>query len=324
MSAPVDASEQYSLRSLRREWLVFVLASALFILGGFLVLRKAWPVAPALGWLAVAITLLVYHYIYLWRHLDDNRLKGVPCAPLFPNLGLGNDLTITRAVLTAALAGFLMGPRPEGWLAWAPGLLYLASAGIDYLDGYAARVTHRTTILGETLDMKWDSEALLAAAALSVRYGQTPIPFVLVGLARYLYVFGIWVREKRGLPVYPLPPSRFRRALAGMQMGFAGVVLLPVFEPPATWVAAWLFMVPFLIPFAYDFLAVSGWVQRRGFTLAGFGPRLRAGLTLALRMLLAAQLVHLALFHIGPDSRQYPLAGTFLVVAALATPALLL
>jgi CDP-diacylglycerol---glycerol-3-phosphate 3-phosphatidyltransferase len=304
---------------LHREWLVLVLLSALFIAGGFWILVRAWPVGPALGWLAAATGLLIYHFSYLWRHLSDNRLKDESDAPVFPDLGLGNWLTITRAVLTAALTGFLLGPRPVGWLAWAPGLLYLVSAGIDYLDGYAARVTGRTTLLGEALDMKWDGVGLLAAATLSVFYGQTPWPYVLVGLARYLYLFGIWLREQRGLPIYPLPPSRFRRALAGVQMGFAGAILLPMFGPPVTWLAAWLFMLPFLIPFAYDFLAVSGWVQPRSFALTSVGPRMRARLSLALRALLIALLVSVTFFRPG----LYPPEIEFLVVAVLIAMLLL-
>jgi CDP-diacylglycerol--glycerol-3-phosphate 3-phosphatidyltransferase len=42
-------------------------------------------------------------------------------------------------------------------------------------------------------------------------------------------------------------------------MGFLAVVLLPVFTPPATHVAAALFGLPLLVGFARDWLSVSGW-----------------------------------------------------------------
>ena len=92
---------------------------------------------------------------------------------------------------------------------------------------------------------------MLAACLLLIQYGQAPVWYILVGLARYLFVFGLWLRQKMGLTNYPLPPNRIRRGLAGSQMGFIAVILLPVFTPPATLVAATLFMTPFSIAFLH-------------------------------------------------------------------------
>jgi CDP-diacylglycerol--glycerol-3-phosphate 3-phosphatidyltransferase len=137
-------------------------------------------------------------------------------------------------------------------------VLYTIAALLDFLDGSVARLTRRATRLGEILDMHWDGFGVLAASILLVLYTQVPPWYLLVGLARYLFVFGIWLRRCLGLPVSDLPPNVFRRALAGVQMGFIAVALLPVFTPPATWVAAALFALPLLVGFLRDWFFVSG------------------------------------------------------------------
>jgi hypothetical protein len=61
-----------------------------------------------------------------------------------------------------------------------------------------------------------------------------------------------------GLTVYELASNSTRRPFAGAQMGFAVVVLYPLFSPPGTTFAAALFAVPFLVGFMIDWLQVSG------------------------------------------------------------------
>ncbi len=250
---------QYRLRRLRVEWAGYVLASLAFLTVTYLVLRQDWGANYSLRWLLVALGLVIYQFIFLWRHLGDNRQAD--STRLMPSIGLANWITMARGVFNAALAGFLLGSWPEGWLAWAPGVLYLTSAVMDFADGFAARVTGRVTVLGEALDMHWDGVGMFLAVTLSVLYGQAPVPYLLVGLARYLYLLGIWQRKKRGLPVYDLLPSRIRRPFAGVQMGVVAVVLLPVYGPPATQIAVTLFMIPFLLNFLRDWLTVSGQIH---------------------------------------------------------------
>jgi len=130
-----------------------------------------------------------------------------------------------------------------------------------------------------------------------VLYAQVPPWYLLVGLARYLFVFGMWLRRRLGLAVHDLPPNAFRRALAGVQMGFIAVVLLPVFAPPATWVGAALFAAPLLIGFVRDWFFVCGMLdparaQGRLMRLVrGWGPNLLRGLlVLLLALVLLDQL----------------------------------
>jgi len=140
---------------------------------------------------------------------------------------------------------------------WALGLFVFASV-TDFLDGYFARRTNHVTRLGELLDMNIDSIGVFAATFLAVQYGVVPWWYLPIGLARYLFLAGIWLRVKSGKPVHELPFSVRRRGFAALKMGFMFVVLFPVFSPPATFVAAAAFGIPFAVGFLWDWLIVSG------------------------------------------------------------------
>jgi CDP-diacylglycerol--glycerol-3-phosphate 3-phosphatidyltransferase len=313
--------ESSAMLRLRLEWGLFAGASLAFVALGSGLLQQGWPqVSWWLGSAAAALTV-IYHLGTLWKHLGENRPKDGPQGSLYPSFGLANRITITRAILVAWLVGLVFGPRPTGMLAWAPSLLFLASALMDFVDGYAARVTRRTTVLGERLDMQWDSVGVLAASFLAVLYGQAPALYALIGLARYLYVGGLWLHRRRGGAVRDLPPSRFRRAMSGMQMGFLAVVLMPLYGPPETIIAGWLFMAPTLAGFARDFLVVTGRIAwPLPVTASTLLRRLWAGLGIALPLALRAGLAGLlgSLLFTLPALRMGDLAVGVAVVAGLA------
>jgi len=277
------------LSRLKREWFILVLVCAALLAAGFMLLGNAWPGAQRTAWAGMAGALLVYQLLNLRLNMKKNRPLGEP-GGLFPTLGLANWITSLRAAFLALLAGFIFLPRPEGAAVWAPGGLYMTAAVMDFIDGWVARVTRRSSDLGEYLDMHWDGFGVLVACLLLIQYGQAPVWYILVGLARYLYVFGMWLRQRLGLTNYPLPPNRIRRGLAGSQMGFIAVVLLPVFTPPATLVAATLFMTPFSIAFLLDWLTVSGAIKaaapdrEKSVRMARFWSALRSWLPLVLRI----------------------------------------
>ena len=76
-------------------------------------------------------------------------------------------------MLIACLAGFLFSPRPPGWQAWIPALVYtLAVVGLyGRLPGQGY---DHATRMGESLDMSLDGIGLLTAAVLAVQYGRCP------------------------------------------------------------------------------------------------------------------------------------------------------
>ncbi len=207
--------------------------------------------------LTVAISL----QLRLVIHLGSNHRCGEADRP-FPTLGAATWITLLRGAAIVALAGFLPlavlpVPALSAALIWAPGLIYLGIALADLLDGFVARRQHRQTELGQRLDIETDAAGLLVALLVAVSLDQLPILTLLVGLAYYLFLFGIWWRQQLHLPVIALQPRPYARIIAGIQMGLVAMALLPLFNPPFTSIAAALVMTPLLVGFGRDWLVVS-------------------------------------------------------------------
>jgi len=256
MSSSLIDRNVITLAELHRQWRQFAVLNAALLIVGYLVVALHWSFAHAQLWAAVAAPASLYALWLLRRGLPNNYRPSDQ--QLLNRLGAGNVLTILRGLAIALLAGFLLIPRPDGLLAWVPGLLYIAAITADYFDGYLARITNQATALGADLDMEFDALGMLTVTLLASLYGQVPVWYVAVGLARYLFVVGLWQRRRRGLPLHPIPPSAQRRINAGLQMGFMGIILLPVFAPPATTLAAPIFAAALFASFARDWLVVSG------------------------------------------------------------------
>ena len=239
---------------------MLLLASLLLTALGVELLGRVWSPPEVLRWAALTATVVGVQLVLLRRNLRQNHHPGDDT--LLAGLGPANAITLARGLAIPAFAGFLAAPLPlAGALAWAPAILYAASALPDFLDGAVARATNRVTVLGGILDMEYDCLANLAVSLLVVRLGKAPWWYISLGLARYLFVAGIWWRERRGLPVYDLMPSNTRRLAAGFQMAFFCVALWPIFGAPATAVAGTLFVAPILLGFVRDGLIVSGTVS---------------------------------------------------------------
>ncbi len=241
---------------LRREWFLLLGAVLAFFAGFFTLLHCLWSPGYALRWLGLASVFGVWQFIFLWRNLNLNHRAGE--SELLPTLGWGNCISFLRGIFIAALLGFLFSPWAEGGLAWLPFTFYLCAALSDILDGYLARITNHVTELGAALDMNNDSWGVLIVTGLAFWYGQVPVWYLPVGLARYLFIFGLWLRERSGKENLELPFSFRRRIFAGVQMGVIVSMLAPLFSPPATTIAATLFMLPFLGGFLYDWFLVVG------------------------------------------------------------------
>lgn len=246
--------------ALRKKWAFFAFFCLVMIGLGFSVLNNNWEgiqgVLYAARWTFLASGTLLYQLWVLWKGLEHNYRPADK--RLLSSFGPGNTMTLLRGILVAGLAGFLLVPRPEGWLAWVPGVLYILAVIADFLDGYLARISGTVTRLGEILDMSFDGLGILIAALLAVHYGQLPLWYLSVALARYMFLGGIYLRSWLAKPVYELPTSTSRRTFAGLQMGFIAIVLMPAFSPPGTYIAATVFALPFLLGFARDWLSVSG------------------------------------------------------------------
>jgi CDP-diacylglycerol--glycerol-3-phosphate 3-phosphatidyltransferase len=250
------------LRDLRWRWIFFGLVCAGALSGSFAVLYVFWEAGYAVRWLILASFVTAYILAVLWFSLTDNHRIGE--SRLLVVFGLGTNLTLARGLLVALLSGFLLLPRPGGMLAWIPGVLYGLAGFADLFDGYFARIEDRVTKMGQNLDMQFDSIGILAAVLLAIQYGQIPPWYILIALARYLYLFGLYLWRLSGRKEFVLPYSPGRRAFAGLQMGFLAVMLLPLFSPPGTYYAAGLIAIPFLIGFARDWSVATGIIHQPG------------------------------------------------------------
>jgi CDP-diacylglycerol--glycerol-3-phosphate 3-phosphatidyltransferase len=203
----------------------------------------------------------IYLHLRLIFHLGSNHRCGEADRP-FPTLGAATWITLLRGAAIVALAGFLPlavlpVPALSADLVWAPGLIYLSIALADLLDGFVARRQHRQTELGQRLDIETDAAGLLVALLVAVSLDRLPAFILLVGLAYYLFLFGIWWRQQRHLPLVALQSRPYGRIIAGFQMGLVALALLPLFNPPFTVIAAVLVMTPLLAGFGRDWLIVS-------------------------------------------------------------------
>lgn len=247
---------QKTMNQLRRRWWGITAVWAAAWLLGYLWLRQVWQPVYATRWLLLAAPVLGYTLWVARQGLSENHRDGDEA--LLPTLGWGNWLTLLRGLFIGLVAGFLFSPWPQGALGWLPVLLYTVADVADYLDGYVARVTNHATKLGARLDMEYDGLGMLVVSVLAVWYGQLPWWYLLLGLARYLFVLGTWWRRRRGLPLHDLPPSVHRRLFAGFQMGFMSAVLWPILPPAGATIAGTLFAIPTALGFLRDWLVVSG------------------------------------------------------------------
>jgi phosphatidylglycerophosphate synthase len=133
-------------------------------------------------------------------------------------------VTLSRAALASGCAAMtalvVLGPAParNGWLF----ALTVSTLLLDAVDGPVARRTGTATEDGGRLDMQLDAGVLVVLSiAVATALGWWVL---LIGAMRYLYVVASWVRP--GLSA-PLPRSRFRVFVAGLQGGVLAGALAP-------------------------------------------------------------------------------------------------
>lgn len=287
--------------------IVFLAASSggLAVIGFFAAVREL-GISQASGWLILATVALLILFGSIWRQLPANRIA--PDGPVLAVLGYGTLLTIFRGILLAYLLGFLAFPVLSGRLAWVPGLMFAITVFADFFDGFLARRQGLLTGLGAWLDINIDAAGVLVGCLVGIHFGRLPTVYLSVGLARYLFVFGIWARERRELPIFPLSESSRRRGLAGSQMVFITILLLPVFSPPTTFYVAAVFMAVFLSSFLYDWFLISGQIDSAGSKwLQRNQAFLETRLPIIFRLITAGLLVYIAgSSYLGDSANQPP------------------
>jgi len=255
----VDGAPYFHLS--RQWWLAVLLGTLVVIAGAGLFLYCDPSLSSARG--SIPVALVTSYILYLLRRNLRLNTRGAP-QNLKACIGLANWITLVRGGLIAILAGFMLQSWPgrssgPAWTGWVPGAVYLTAVAGDALDGFVARTTASQTPLGELLDTRIDALGILVACLLAIHYGQLPGYYLSAGVAYYVLIFAVFVRKKTGRPCAGVRPRPGAKMMAGIQMVFLGIVLLPLFSPQLTHIAAVLILIPFLAGFLFDWQAVCGY-----------------------------------------------------------------
>lgn len=250
------ALEEFFHQRIIREFLPLYLIPLLLIIGASEILSLNWTMDYGYRW--AIITTTIFFLEILLVHLVHYRLNNTHHERKRLTLGTPDCVTLARGFLLACSGGFIALPRPQGWLGWTPGLLYLMAITGDSLDGYLARRLKRSTLFGEILDIQFDAVGTLLGTILAFLYGQIPAWYFLVGLGFYLIYVGRWARRTCGLKSYPLPESTFRRIAGGTNSIFLTLAITPALPPRVTALIAYPFLALMASSFAKDWFVITG------------------------------------------------------------------
>jgi phosphatidylglycerophosphate synthase len=201
-----------------RDVAVTLVAGAVLSVAGALMLHAAHP---ADAWQVAASTVVGLAPAAAAAALV---LRRVP-----PFTAPADRVTFARAALACGCAAMtalaLIGPAParNGWLFG----LSVPTLLLDAVDGQVARRTGTATDAGGRLDMEIDAVVLVVLSlAVASALGWW---VVLIGAMRYLYAAATWVRPRLATP---LPRSRFRVVVAGVQGAALAGALAPFAPTP--------------------------------------------------------------------------------------------
>jgi phosphatidylglycerophosphate synthase len=169
-------------------------------------------------------------------------------------LGPGDQITLVRAVLVAALAGLVAQPATPA-VAWGIVLIAIVALLLDGVDGWVARRTATVSAFGMRFDTETDAALVLVLAVLAWQHGKAGSWILAAGLLRYIFVAAgwIWPWMRR-----PLTPTLRGRLICIVQIGALIVALLPPIEPPLSTMVAAIG----LAALCYSFLVDTLWLWR--------------------------------------------------------------
>jgi CDP-diacylglycerol--glycerol-3-phosphate 3-phosphatidyltransferase len=248
-----DAAGRFVGRRLAVESVLLTAAALCLLVAGYWAFDSVDSMSAAVRWLLPTGAVTAFVGGYAWRHRRTLRTAdGVR----IDSLGLANWITLARAVLLAGVSGFVV-VDPGGLLAWGPAVGYGTAVVLDGVDGAVARSVGTETRLGERLDMAVDTTGFVVAPLVAAAWGLLPVWYLSLSAARYCYRGALFLWRQAGGEVGTLPPSQVRRPLAALQMAFITVALLPPMPTPLIRSVAPVVLLPSLMVFARDWLAVT-------------------------------------------------------------------
>jgi phosphatidylglycerophosphate synthase len=254
------------------------------------------------GWVAGLATGSVATALVVTARMSSDRPAILPA----------DWITLTRALLTAGVAGLVAESfaRPVSITA----LITLSAVALflDAIDGQVARRTGTATPLGGLFDGEVDAFLiLLLSVAVSRSYGSWVL---VIGAARYAFMLAGWLMPWLAAP---LPPRFWRKVVAAIQGIVLTVAASGLLSPLVGMIAVAVALLLLAESFGHD----VSWLYR-----AGAGPRTR----LAVRLTAAVLAIALVWGDLLAPDRAWrftpaafvriPLEGLVLVAVALVLP----
>jgi phosphatidylglycerophosphate synthase len=170
--------------------------------------------------------------------------------------GPADRVTLTRAVLIGGCAAIgvpiltgALPPRPW-WLI----VLLVPALVLDAVDGLVARRTGTSSAAGARLDMEIDAALLLVLSLIAIR----SLGWWVLAIGGMRYAFALAGHLRPHLR-NPLPYSRFRRVVAGLQGALLAVGLAPVVPLPLARAVVAVALTLLVVSFGRDVI----WLERR-------------------------------------------------------------
>lgn len=195
------------------------------------------------SWAALAVGTYLSVIGYAMVRVDGNG-----------SVGIANTVTLFRGLLIAVVAGFIV--ASPGWM-WLPATVFSVAALLDGIDGAIARRT-RTSKLGAQLDHFVDALAILVGGGAAVALAGLPAWYLTAGVLWFAYAGAIFLRKRRGQPIYELPESRHRRPVGIAQLLVIAIGLSPFAPHVGLSIAAGAALIGLVGSFLRDWASVTG------------------------------------------------------------------
>lgn len=194
--------------------------------------------AFAVGTLTIYLLLIAYVASRIDRHAPNARF------------GVANRLTLLRGAVACLLGGLVMvAPEAGPQMLWTATAIGVVSLLLDGIDGFIARRRGEASRFGAAFDLETDALLILLLSLLMYRLDRAGAWVLAIGLMRYAFVLAgrVW-------PVLaqPLPESRRRKAVCGVQVAVLLACIPPALPPGVPWAMLALALAALIVSFAVD------------------------------------------------------------------------
>lgn len=180
----------------------------------------------------------------------------------YPQFGLANTITATRAAITVAVAAVIPmadALTPVSGGLWSVAVAVLLALLLDGVDGYVARTSGQPSGFGARFDMEVDAAMALVISVLLWQLDKCGAWVLGLGLMRYAFVLAAWRNPALAAPLFP---SQRRRVICVVQIASLCLMLVPAVAPSMAAVVGGVA----LLLLAASFLRDTIWLLQRSGT----------------------------------------------------------